>query len=138
MEIIVPPERRAIFSLIQKVSPIRFGIQTIFFLKIMKRFLQKIYFRVTPKLSIIPGIRFENITTKAEGEYTNVVFDLSGNPINPEKVIDNKSNTRSFLLGGIGATYNITQPIQVYVNFSQNYKAINFNDLRTLNPNLKG
>jgi Fe(3+) dicitrate transport protein len=47
------------------------------------------------------------------------------------------SNTRSFLLGGIGATYNITQPIQVYVNFSQNYKAINFNDLRTLNPNLK-
>jgi len=94
-------------------------------------------FRVTPKLSIIPGVRFENITTKAEGEYTNVVFDLSGNPINPEKVIDNKSNTRSFLLGGIGATYNITQPIQVYVNFSQNYKAINFNDLRTLNPNLK-
>jgi Fe(3+) dicitrate transport protein len=94
-------------------------------------------FRITPRLNIIPGVRYENISTKAQGEYTNVVFDLSGNPINPEKITDNKSNVRQFILGGIGATYNLTQPIQIYANFSQNYKAINFNDLRTLNPNLR-
>src|SRR6185295_16007907 len=43
MEIIVPPERRGIFNLIQKVLPIHSGIQIIFFLKIMKLFLQKIF-----------------------------------------------------------------------------------------------
>src|SRR5882724_7329923 len=31
-------------------------------------------FRLTPKLSVIPGARFESITTRAEGNYTNVVF----------------------------------------------------------------
>src|SRR5450432_22960 len=94
-------------------------------------------FRITSKFNIIPGLRFETISTKAMGHYTNVVFDLSGNPINPQEITDNKSNTRSFLIGGLGVTYNPTQPIQLYANFSQNYKAINFNDLRTLNPNLR-
>lgn len=92
---------------------------------------------ISPRLSIIPGLRFETITTRAQGNYTNVVFDLSGNPINPEQVFDNKSSTRHFLLGGIGATYDPSLPVQLYANISQNYKAINFNDLRTLNPNLR-
>ncbi|HEY4148979.1 MAG TPA: TonB-dependent receptor [Chitinophagaceae bacterium] len=94
-------------------------------------------FRITPKLNIIPGARFESITTRAEGTYTNVVFDLAGNPINPQKITDNKLNNRHFLLGGIGVTYNPLQVLQLYANISQNYKAINFNDLRTLNPNLR-
>ncbi len=94
-------------------------------------------FRLTPRFSIIPGLRFETITTRAQGQYTNVVFDLAGNPINPEKHADNKENKRHFLLGGIGFTYNLQKPVQLYANFSQNYKAINFNDLRTLNPNLR-
>lgn len=92
-------------------------------------------FRLTKQLHIIPGVRYENIVTKAEGNYTNVVFDLAGNPIDPKKIVDNKQNSRSFLLGGLGATYNFKSS-QLYANFSQNYKAINFNDLRTLNPNL--
>jgi Fe(3+) dicitrate transport protein len=94
-------------------------------------------FRLTSKLNIIPGVRFEKITTRAEGAYTNVVFDLAGNPINPQKINDKKINTRQFLLGGIGLTYNPEEPIQLYANLSQNYKAINFNDLRTQNPNLR-
>jgi len=94
-------------------------------------------FRITDQLNIIPGVRFENITTRAQGVYTNAILDLAGNPINPERITDNKSNTRHFLLGGIGLTYNPTQAIQYYANISQNYKAINFNDLRTLNPNLR-
>lgn len=94
-------------------------------------------FRITPRLSITPGVRFENIVTRAQGNYTNVVFDLSGNPINPQRITDNKMNKRHFLLGGIGAAYNLPGEMQVYANVSQNYKAINFNDLRTLNPNLR-
>ena len=94
-------------------------------------------FRITDKLNIIPGVRFEHITTQAEGAYTNAIFDGAGNPINAQKVADNKMNQRHFLLGGIGLTYNPSPAIQYYGNFSQNYKAINFNDLRTLNPNLR-
>jgi Fe(3+) dicitrate transport protein len=94
-------------------------------------------FRLTPRLSITPGLRFENITTRAQGNYTNVVFDLAGNPINPQRITDNKSNKRHFLLGGVGVAYNLKGEMQLYANVSQNYKAINFNDLRTLNPNLR-
>ena len=94
-------------------------------------------FRINTKWSVIPGVRFENILTRAQGSYTNLTFDLAGNPINPQKVTDNKESKRHFILGGIGLTYNVIPAIQVYANVSQNYKAINFNDLRTLNPNLR-
>ncbi|HVU57659.1 MAG TPA: TonB-dependent receptor [Puia sp.] len=94
-------------------------------------------FRITPRLHFIPGIRFENISTRAQGIYTNAIFDLSGNPIDPQKITDNKSNNRHFIIGGLGLTYNLPSSIQAYANISQNYKAINFNDIRTLNPNLK-
>ena len=94
-------------------------------------------FRISDKLNIIPGVRYEQITTRAQGNYNNVVFDLAGNPIAIQKIADNKINERSFLIAGIGATYNLRPNIQAYANFSQNYKAINFNDLRTLNPNLR-
>ena len=93
--------------------------------------------RVSNKINIIPGIRYEQITTRATGNYNNTVFDLAGNPILVQPVTDNKINERSFLIAGIGATYNLQPNIQLYANFSQNYKAINFNDLRTLNPNLR-
>ena len=94
-------------------------------------------FRVNDRFNIIPGVRYEQITTKAQGNYTNALFDGAGNIILQQKVTDNKLNERSFLIAGIGATYNLRPNIQLYANFSQNYKAINFNDLRTLNPNLR-
>ena len=94
-------------------------------------------FRITSRLHVIPGVRFESISTRADGSYTNAVFDGAGNPINPEKIRDDKSNTRTFFIGGLGLTYDLPAGIQAYGNISQNYKAINFNDLRTLNPNLR-
>ena len=94
-------------------------------------------FPISDKISVIPGLRYEKITTRAAGSYTNVVFDLAGNPIDPQRVTDNKINRRQFLLGGLGATFALHPAIQLYANLSQNYKAINFNDLRTQNPNLR-
>ena len=41
------------------------------------------------------------------------------------------------LLGGVGLSYKENANFQVYVNFSQNYRAINFNDMRVVNPNLR-
>ena len=66
------------------------------------------------------------------------LFDVAGNLIVQQKVADNKLNDRSFLIAGIGATYNLRPDIQLYANFSQNYKAINFNDLQNTKPQPAG
>jgi len=94
-------------------------------------------FRLTPKLSIIPGIRFENIITRADGFYSNINKDLAGNIIYSQQVQEQKDNNRRFLIGGIGFSYFQSQAIQVYANISQNYRGINFNDIRSVNPNIR-
>jgi Fe(3+) dicitrate transport protein len=94
-------------------------------------------FRVSKKISITPGIRSEYIKTEAEGYYKFRVDDLAGNTIDDTNITDNKNNERAFLLGGIGASYNLKKVGEIYANFSQNYRAINFNDMRINNPNLR-
>src|SRR5450631_2683911 len=64
-------------------------------------------FRVNGRINIIPGVRYEQITTRALGNYTNVLFDGAGNLILQQKVTDNKLNARNFFIAGIGATYSL-------------------------------
>lgn len=94
-------------------------------------------FRVNSKFSIIPGIRFENIITKADGNYSNVSRDMAGNIIFNQPVHDVRNDTRRFLFGGIGFSYFQSQAVQAYANISQNYRAINFNDIHSTNKNLQ-
>jgi Fe(3+) dicitrate transport protein len=94
-------------------------------------------FRINSKLSIIPGVRYENIITKADGFYSIVNRDLAGNIIYDQKVNENRSSGRSFVIGGVGASYYQNERMQFYANISQNYRAINFNDMRVVNPNLQ-
>lgn len=88
-------------------------------------------FHITPKFSIIPGIRFENIITRADGSYTLINRDNAGNIILKQPTHDLLDNTRHFLIGGIGFSYIQNDALQLYGNISQNYRAINFNDLNT-------
>ncbi len=94
-------------------------------------------FRITPKLSIIPGIRFESIITRADGFYSLINKDQAGNIIYQQKIQENKDNTRHFVIGGIGFSYFQNAALQFYANISQNYRGINFNDIRTVNPNIQ-
>jgi Fe(3+) dicitrate transport protein len=100
-------------------------------------------FHITPKLSIIPGLRFENIITKADGAYRSVVKDLANNVIFSKDSIVSRNSTRHFLIAGLGFSYYQNQALQFYANISQNYRAINFNDLNTtikglsVDPNLQ-
>jgi Fe(3+) dicitrate transport protein len=94
-------------------------------------------FRVNSKFSIIPGIRFENIITKADGIYQNVNTDQAGNIIFDQQVNEVKNSHRNFLIGGIGLSYFQSQAIQLYGNISQNYRGINFNDIYSTNPNVR-
>ncbi len=94
-------------------------------------------FNITKNLSITPGIRFEHINTQAEGNYNNRIRDLAGNIIFEEDIFEKRDNKRSFFLMGVGAAYFFNKSIEFYSNFSQNYRAINFSDMRIVNPNFR-
>lgn len=92
-------------------------------------------FRLTDKLSITPGIRFENIYTSSKGYYRLRVFDFAGNIIVDKKTNEDLSRNRNFLIAGVGISYKPNKHAELYGNISQNYRAINFSDLRIQNPN---
>ena len=92
--------------------------------------------QLLPKISITPGVRWEYIQTSAKGYYHQQIRDLAGNIITDTKIADQTSRARSFMLAGLGLSYKITSQLELYSNLSQNYRAINFTDLRINNPNL--
>jgi Fe(3+) dicitrate transport protein len=94
-------------------------------------------FSVNSKLSITPGIRLENIRTNANGFYYETNRDLAGNIILNRKIEETRADNRSFVLMGIGASYQALPDMEFYSNISQNYRSINFNDIRIVNPNLQ-
>ncbi|WP_439881055.1 TonB-dependent receptor domain-containing protein [Pontibacter sp. MBLB2868] len=92
-------------------------------------------FNITPTLSLTPGVRYEWINTNADGSYRNVKADQAGNIIWDEVVPEERESSRNVLLLGLGLSYKPSLQMEVYANFSQNYRAINFNDMRVINPN---
>jgi len=87
-------------------------------------------FNITPSLSITPGVRFEHIKTEANGYFRNTIRDLAGNILTDERVEENRERARSFVFFGVGVSYKSDANFEIYANFSQNYRAINFNDIR--------
>ncbi len=94
-------------------------------------------FNITPEFSITPGVRFEYINTQADGYYRNIVRDLAGNILLDETIPEERDKSRSFVLFGIGLSYKKSEALEVYGNYSQNYRAINFNDIRVDIGNLE-
>ncbi|KAA9327428.1 TonB-dependent receptor domain-containing protein [Adhaeribacter soli] len=89
-------------------------------------------FQLSEKWNVTPGVRFEYISTKANGYYFRTMRFV------PDvKVPEKKENNRAFVLFGIGTSYDLSKGIEVYANISQNYRSINFNDLRIVNDNAK-
>lgn len=92
-------------------------------------------FNITDKWTITPGARFEYIKTSSEGFYKERIFS-GGEVVWQQKFEDSKVNNRSLLLLGLGLGYQVSSNIEMYANFSQNYRSINFSDLAVVNPNL--
>lgn len=92
--------------------------------------------KLSEKLSITPGARFEYIKTEIDGSFERINFDLAGNPILQETVPDMRSVDRSFVLLGLGASYKATDALEFYGNISQNYRSVTFSDIRITNPSL--
>jgi Fe(3+) dicitrate transport protein len=100
-------------------------------------------FYLGDKFSITPGLRYERINTSANGYYGTLYKDLAGNILELSTTEENRNNSRQFLLAGIGLSFKPTTFIDVYSNFSQNYRSITFSDMRITNqsseidPNLE-
>jgi Fe(3+) dicitrate transport protein len=94
-------------------------------------------FQLNKKISLTPGIRFENIQTFSEGYYKQYVFDGAGNIIVQNRFEEELERKRSFVLLGLGTSYKASGHLELYGNISQNYRAINFTDLRINNPNIR-
>ncbi|KAB1065556.1 TonB-dependent receptor family protein [Salibacter halophilus] len=92
-------------------------------------------FRITDKLSITPGVRFEYINTRADGWYKESAYNSAGELVASQKVEEEKELNRAFVLGGLGVSQKLKNKTELYANFSQNYRAITFNDIRVDNPN---
>ncbi len=94
-------------------------------------------FQMNSRWSITPGIRLEEINTASDGYYRILNKNLKLDTLLDEKVQDNRSNKRSFILMGIGTQFKVSKALEFYANFSQNYRSINFNDMRVANPNFQ-
>lgn len=96
-------------------------------------------FNISNKVKIIPGIRFEHISTKADGNYRQTVNEVVDSVLRNEE----RSFKRNFVLLGLGISYHFWENTELYANFSQNYRGITFTDMRVIrisqlvDPNLK-
>lgn len=105
-------------------------------------FTENIFF-LSDKFSVTPGLRYEHISTTADGYYGTIYKDLAGNVLDVTRAEEDRNNTRQFLIGGLGLSFKPTAFIEVYSNISQNYRSITFNDMRignessVIDPNLE-
>ena len=86
--------------------------------------------RVNDCLSLTPGFRYDRIVTESEGYFHAYVNETASR--NP----DVKKLDREVFLAGLGASYKCFTGGELYANFSQNYRAINFNDMQVINSNV--
>lgn len=89
-------------------------------------------FQLNEHWSVTPGIRFEHINTRAKGYYYKQNIFIPS-----EKIQEEKANPRSFALLGIGSSWKFNHGTELYGNVSQNFRSINFNDLRVSNINAR-
>lgn len=94
-------------------------------------------FNISDKLSITPGLRVEFISTSTSGSSRKVYRDQAENVILDSTFSATSKRVRWFPLIGIGTSYKPLKQLEVYANFSQNYKPINFNDLWVTNPSYR-
>ena len=95
-----------------------------------KSFFAENFIRVNDCFSITPGFRYDHIRTESDGYFHAFVNDsLQFTP-------NSKLLSRGVFLAGLGASYHCFVGGELYANFAQNYRAINFNDMQVINSNI--
>lgn len=99
-------------------------------------FAENIFF-LTKKWTANFGVRYEYITSGANGFYKRYnLHPLNFDTLAVYKLYDSNYVVRSLPLFGIGTSFKTTAYSSVYANWTQNYRAINFSDIRVANPNI--
>ncbi|WP_460623555.1 TonB-dependent receptor domain-containing protein [Hymenobacter tenuis] len=88
------------------------------------------------KFSLTPGVRLEYIRTRAQGTYQTVSRDLAGNITAVQTTAEQRTSPRTFVIGGLGASYKPVEGRELYANVSQNYRSITFGDMQIVNNSL--
>lgn len=93
-------------------------------------------FRITNRWSVTPGFRYEYINSTIDGYITDT---NNGNV----RVYSNASKSRYIPLLGIGTQYKVTPSTNVYANWSQAYRPMDYSSLTPIgvtskiDPNMK-
>lgn len=99
-------------------------------------FAENMFF-VGEKLRFNLGMRIENISTSSEGFYKQYfVHPVNNDTLNVSVVNDSNTVARTVPLFGAGVSYKVGKNANLYTNITQNYRAINFTDIRVTNPNV--
>ena len=89
-------------------------------------------FYLNERLSITPGFRLEYIKTESDGDFR--VFPDPSDETAYFQSDDQQSLPRTFVLFGLGLSNEFKENLELYWNFSQNYRSVTFSDIRTVNP----
>ncbi len=89
------------------------------------------------RMTVNFGMRMESISSGSSGYYKR----YSIHPVNQDTlavytISDDNSVERFVPLFGVGTSFKTSQRSSMYGNFTQNYRAINFTDIRISNPNI--
>ena len=99
-------------------------------------FAENMFF-VGEKWRVNLGVRFENISTSSEGFYKQyVVHPINFDTLQIDRVNDSNTVARRVPLFGAGVSFKTGKKSSLYTNITQNYRAINFTDIRVTNPNV--
>ena len=83
------------------------------------------------------GVRFEHISSSANGFYKRYsIHPFNFDTLGVYKIQDENTVNRNVFLFGGGLSRKIGETNSVYINCTQNYRAINFTDIRVSNPNI--
>jgi Fe(3+) dicitrate transport protein len=80
-------------------------------------------FRISDKLILVPGFRYEFIEASANG--------YSGFSNNIPVYLQDQKRKRGFLIGGFGSEFQISNTTAFYFNATQSYRPVQFADLTT-------
>jgi Fe(3+) dicitrate transport protein len=93
-------------------------------------------FHIGKRWSLSPGLRLEQVRSEGEGRYA---FNSDGS----EQRLQPLERERTFLLAGLGASYQLPGEWSLYGNWSQAYRPVLFSDLTppattdVVDPNLR-
>jgi Fe(3+) dicitrate transport protein len=93
--------------------------------------------RISDKWNITPGIRWEYIKTTADGNFREILYDLRDSIISDVRLKEDRLLPRSFVLLGLGTSYNLSDNLELYGNISQNYRSVTFSDIQLVNPSFE-